>query len=205
MSIQNMDIEVLIDKSGSMGFNKDCPGGKTRWAYMQETALGIATHCQQYDADGISVVPFAGNHKLHESVTADKVAQVFQEHEPNGSTNTAAVLEARLNAYFERKGKASADAPAKPVCLLVFTDGVPDDQQAVANVIIAATQKMDADEEIAISFIQVGHDADATKFLTWLDDGLVAKGAKFDIVDTVSIADAENLTAAQLIEKAFAD
>jgi Mg-chelatase subunit ChlD len=200
MDLKNLDIEFLLDKSGSM-VTRDCPGGKTRWEYGQETTLALATYSEKHDPDGITVVPFAGSYKVYEGVTAEKVGQVFKENDPQGSTNTAAVLASRLDAYFARK----AQGGAKSVCMLVLTDGAPDDQDAVANVIVAATKKMDADEEIAISFIQIGQDAGASAFLQYLDDGLVAKGAKFDIVDTVKIAEVENFSIEQLIEKAFAD
>lgn len=200
MDLKNLDIELLLDKSGSMT-NRDCPGNKTRWEYGQETTLALATVAEKYDQDGITVVPFAGRFKVHEGVTSAKVTQVFQEHSPMGSTDTAGVLRNRLDAYFGRKGKGQA----KSTVLLVLTDGAPDDMQAVADVIINATKNMDRDEEIAISFIQIGTDPAATKFLEFLDDGLQAKGAKFDIVDTLKIADVENLTVEQLIEKAFTD
>jgi hypothetical protein len=202
MDTKNLDIEFLLDKSGSMGSNRDCPGGKSRWEYAQETTLALATHAEALDPDGITVVPFASSHKVYEGVTAAKVAQVFQENTPMGSTNTAGVLKARLDAYFARK----AAGKAKSTCFLVMTDGKPDDQQAVADVIVAATKQMDRDEELAISFIKVGEDREIDAFLTFLDDGLVEKsGAKFDIVDTVKIAEVENFSITELIEKAFAD
>lgn len=200
MDLKNLDIEFLLDKSGSMATN-DCPGGKSRWQYAQETTTALATLAEKHDPDGITVVPFAGSYKVHEGVTAAKVAQVFQEHSPMGSTNTAAVLKARLDACFDRKAKGVG----KSTCMFVLTDGAPDDQQAVADTIIAATKRMDRDEEIAIQFIQVGLDAGATAFLKYLDDNLVSKGAKFDIVDTVKIAEVENFTIDALIEKSFAD
>lgn len=197
MDLKNLDIEFLVDKSGSMQ-TADCPGGKSRWLYGQETTLALATLAEKHDPDGITVVPFAGQFKVHEGVTAAKVAQVFQEHSPMGSTNTAAVLKARLDAHFDRGG-------AKSTLILVLTDGAPDDQNAVADVIVAASKRMSRDEELAISFIQIGLDPDASKFLQFLDDGLTGRGAKFDIVDTVKIADVENFSIEQFIEKAFAD
>jgi hypothetical protein len=200
-NLKNLDVEFLLDKSASM-LTADCPGGKSRWDYARETAVGLATAVQKFDQDGIVVVPFAGKcDKVYEGVTADKVNQVFQETTPGGSTATHLVLQARLDAYFARKAKGCT----KSVCLICFTDGAPEDQQKVADVIVAATKRMDRDEEIAIEFVQVGLDGEATKFLQWLDDGLVAKGAKFDIVDTVKIADVEDFTPEQLLEKAFAD
>lgn len=197
MDLKNLDIEFLVDKSGSMS-TADCPGGKTRWAYGQETTLALASLAEKYDPDGITVVPFASNFKVHESVTSAKVAQVFQEHNPMGSTNTAGVLKARLDAHFDRGG-------AKSTLILVLTDGAPDDQNAVADVIVAASKRMNRDEELAISFIQIGQDPEASRFLAFLDDSLTGRGAKFDIVDTVKIADVENFSIEQLIEKSFAD
>jgi hypothetical protein len=74
--------------------------------------------------------------------------------------------------------------PEVPMTLLVITDGQPDDKASVAQTLIKATKRMSADEQLAISFVQVGDDPGATSFLTFLDDELVHMGAKFDIVDT---------------------
>lgn len=200
MKIENLDVEFALDKSGSM-VNQDCPGGKSRWQYGQETTLALAHYTSKYDQDGITVVPFAGSFKVHEGVTPAVVNQIFQEHSPMGSTNTAAMLQNRLDAYFARK----ASGNTKPLALFVLTDGAPDDQNAVARTIIDATKKMDRDEEVAISFIQIGQDPEATKFLQRLDDQLSKEGAKFDIVDCLTISEVENLTPEQLIEKAFND
>lgn len=200
MKFENLDIELLFDKSGSME-TKDCPGGKSRWVYGQEQALALATHAEKFDADGLTVVPFATKFKAYEGVTAAKVTQVFAENQTGGSTDTAAVIKSRLDAFFARKAAGNA----KACCLIVLTDGAPDDQNAVADVIVAATKQLERDEELAIQFIQIGNDPDAAKFLTFLDDGLQARGAKFDIVDTTKIADVEDFTIVQLLEKTFAD
>ncbi len=172
VDLTKLDIELLFDKSGSME-TKDCPGGKSRWAYGQEQALALATHAEKFDTDGITVVPFAGKFKIHEGVTAAKVSQVFQENQTGGSTDTAAVLKNRLDAFFARKAAGNT----KACCIMVLTDGAPDDQVAVANVIIEASKKLDRDEELAIQFVQIGQDAEAARFLAYLDDNLVAKGA----------------------------
>jgi hypothetical protein len=64
---------------------------------------------------------------------------------------------------------------------------------------------MDRDEELAISFIQVGADPDATKFLKVLDDELQSAGAKFDIVDTLTIDDMEDMTLTEVLLNAITD
>jgi hypothetical protein len=73
--------------------------------------------------------------------------------------------------------------------------------------IIEATQQMEKDEELAVSFIQIGNDPDATKFLKLLDDDLEKADAKFDIVDTLNIQDIEeeNLTLKEVLLNAILD
>jgi hypothetical protein len=73
------------------------------------------------------------------------------------------------------------------------------------QVILDATQKLDRDEELAISFIQVGIDETATKFLKILDDDLGRAGAKFDIVDTITMDDMEDLTLKEVLLSAIND
>jgi hypothetical protein len=73
------------------------------------------------------------------------------------------------------------------------------------RVIIEASQKMERDEELAISIIQVGNDATATRFLKVLDDELASAGAKFDLVDTITIEDMENYTLAEVLLNAIQD
>src|SRR6185437_5078994 len=98
MDAKNLDIEFLVDKSGSM-LTADCPGGKTRWAFSQETTLALATHCQKFDPDGITVATFARSFKVYEGTTAAKVSQIYRGNQPGSSTATAGVLKNRLDAY----------------------------------------------------------------------------------------------------------
>ena len=60
------------------------------------------------------------------------------------------------------------------------------------------------DEELAISFIQVGN-RQATKFLKVLDDELQGAGAKFDICDTITIDDMEDLSLSEVLLNAIND
>ena len=73
------------------------------------------------------------------------------------------------------------------------------------KVIIEASRRLDKDEELAISFIQIGTDAQATKFLKILDDDLQIAGAKFDIVDTVTMDDMEEMTLREVLLNAIVD
>ena len=200
--LENRDYTLIIDKSGSMS-TKDKPGGLSRWQIMQESALALAAKCEELDPDGITVYLFSGKFKRYDNVTAAKVSAIFQENDPSGRTDLAAVLADAVNSYFQRK--AQGQIPADGEMILVVTDGEPDDRKAVMDVILAATQKLDRDEELAISFIQVGTDETATKFLKILDDDLGRAGAKFDIVDTITMNDMEDLTLKEVLLSAIND
>ncbi|NJR21807.1 MAG: VWA domain-containing protein [Richelia sp. CSU_2_1] len=200
--LQNRDYTIIIDKSGSM-YTKDQMGGKSRWFLMQESTIALANKCEELDPDGMTVYLFSGRFKRYDNVTAAKVVQIFQENEPSGATNMAVVLQDALNDYFRRK--ASGKTKANGETILVVTDGEPDDRKDVMKVIIEASRKIDRDEELAISFIQVGNAPEATKFLKILDDELQSAGAKFDIVDTVTMDDMEGMTLTEVLLNAITD
>lgn len=199
--LSKYDFIIVIDKSASM----DRPNGKsslTRWAAAKEATWSFAKEAAKYDDDGITVVAFNNDFKLYDGVTESKVDQVFKENSPGGGTDTAKVLKMLFDRYFESKAKGKA----KPVIIQVITDGEPNDQKEVVDVIVAATKKMDADEEIGVQFIQYGDDASAAKFLKMLDDDLVSKyGAKFDIVDTKPYQEAEDKPLVELLLDAIND
>jgi hypothetical protein len=71
--------------------------------------------------------------------------------------------------------------------------------------IIKASRMIDRDEEMALSFIQVGTDPQAQWFLKALDDELEGVGAKFDIVDTVTLDDMEDMTLSEVLLNAIID
>ena len=200
--MKERDYTLILDKSGSMS-TPDQQGGKSRWDIAQESTLALARKCEQFDPDGITVYLFSGKFKRYDDVTSAKVAQIFQENDPAGTTNLAAVLQDAVNNYFQRK--AAGQTKANGETILVITDGEPDDRRAVFEVIIMATRQMERDEELAISVIQVGTDAQATKFLKALDDQLQGVGAKFDICDTVTLDDLEDMSLADVLMNAISD
>lgn len=200
--MSDRDYTLIIDKSGSMS-TPDQVGGRTRWEIAQESTIALARKCEQFDPDGITVYVFSGKFKRYDDVTTAKVAQIFQENDPAGTTNLAGVLQDALNNYFQRK--AAGNTKPNGETILVITDGEPDDRKAVFQVIIQATRQMEKDEELGISMIQVGSDAQATKFLKALDDQLQGVGAKFDICDTITLDDLEDMSLTDVLMNAITD
>ncbi|MBD2343442.1 vWA domain-containing protein [Anabaena subtropica] len=200
--MSDRDYTLIIDKSGSMS-TPDQAGGRSRWEIAQESTLALARKCEQFDPDGITVYLFSGRFKRYDDVTSAKVAQIFLENDPAGTTNLAGVLQDALNNYFQRK--AAGKSKPNGETILVITDGEPDDRKAVFETIIHATRQMERDEELGISMIQVGADAQATKFLKALDDQLQSVGAKFDICDTITLDDLEDMSLADVLMNAITD
>ncbi|MCD8486981.1 MAG: hypothetical protein LRZ84_09665 [Desertifilum sp.] len=199
--IEDRDYTLIIDKSNSMSVPDK--NGKSRWLTAQESTLAVARKCEELDPDGITVYLFAGQFRRYDNVTATKVEQIFQENSPSGGSMLAAVLGDALNNYFQRK--AAGQTKPNGETFLVITDGTPDDRKAVMELIIDASQRIDRDEELAISFIQVGTDPEATKFLKALDDQMQSVGAKFDIVDTVTMNDMQGMNLTDVLINAITD
>jgi len=187
------DFVIGLDASGSMAAQSTRYPGKTRWQEAQETIFGLASILGQYDTDGIDVVVFGGSTEVFEGVTADKVASIFQQRSPRGSTPLAEAIQ-KIDAL---------NGDGKKAVAIIFTDGEPDDRAAAEAAIVAAAAKLEKDEDFTILFVQIGDDQGAAKFLAHLDDGLTA--AKFDIVDTISAADADKMEPIDLINKAIND
>jgi uncharacterized protein YegL len=192
--LSEYDFVVVLDASGSMS-TEDMGGGRSRWNYMQESVGAFARDLAKFDSDGIDVVFFGGSVQSHQGVTPEKINEVFATRSPRGGTPLAEAL----TAAFALAGKSD-----KKDFIIVFTDGVPDDKNAAANVIKQQANKQDTDDACTVLFVQVGRDAAATSYLRSLDDDL--KGAKFDIVDAKTMDEAEAFpTTAALVIAAIND
>lgn len=194
-ALSEYDFILVVDASGSMT-TADMPGGRTRWEAMQETAQQFARDISKIDSDGIGLVIFNGQTiTTQDGVGPDEVRLAFESRNPRSSTPLAGALTAALGL--------AGKSPKKDF-ILVFTDGEPDDKQAVVDVIRKQANKQETDEDLTFLFVQVGRDARATAFLKMLDDDL--KGAKFDIVDVKTMDEAEAFnTTAELIVAAIDD
>ncbi len=200
--IENRDYTLVIDKSSSMA-TSDGPDGKTRWQIAQESTLALAEKCEEIDPDGITVYVFSGAFKRYDNVTSDKVTKVYEENQPMGQTDLASVLQDAFEDYFKRKEAGTAKANGET--FLIITDGEPTDRKAVISLIMDAAQKVDREDELGISFIQVGTDKNATLFFKALDDDLQGAGAKFDIVDTVTVDKMKGMSLTDVLLNALID
>jgi uncharacterized protein YegL len=99
-----------------------------------------------------------------------------------------------------------ADGRRRPETVLVITDGEPSDRAEVEDVIIRATQQyMQADEDLSITFVQIGNDAGASRWLNELDEGLQKRGARFDCVDVMGYEDMKGTDFVEFIRMSLQD
>jgi len=198
--IEMRNYVLIVDKSGSMGDPVKRGSSTSRWDAVKEYAETFARECSKLDPDGIDLYFFNQRFTRFENATSDQVRDAFSRNAPMGGTDFVPVLTDAIDRHF---------AGDRPTTILIITDGDPSDgvqgQRALANLIIDTTKKMEADAELALSFIQIGEDLAATQFLKKLDDELESVGAKFDIVDTKTCDDLNNMTIQDVLLAAIND
>lgn len=196
------DYVILLDKSGSMSEpNKRGNPGLTRWQRAQETVMALARKAAETDPDGIDLYSFNTGFTKFENTTPEKVAELFAKETPYGSTDFVPVMNDALEAHFKKN--------ARPTTIICLTDGEPSSltagENALANLLIKAANRIEADNDLAVGFLQVGDDPKASAFLKRLDDDLQKQGAKFDIVDTLTADEIDAMTADQALAHIIAD
>ena len=174
--LKALDYIVVVDHSGSMGHPSARMPGKNRLEEVQEDCEAIAREAAKYDDDGITVIAFSNGVSTYDGVGAERVAGVFKEFPPRGSTNLTDALRAAVSKVAES---------SKEGVVLVYTDGQPNDEKSAMAVIDEAGRKLGR-PKIGFTFIQVGTDPGATAFLDHLDNDM-----KVDVTATFRAADAE--------------
>ncbi|MEL7038991.1 MAG: hypothetical protein AAFO04_25790 [Cyanobacteria bacterium J06592_8] len=200
--LQDRDYTLIIDTSVSMSIF-DRFEQKRRWEMIQESTLELATLCEHFDPDGITVYLFSDQFKRYEKVTAERVVQIFQQHEPQGKANLAAVLKDATDNYFERRAMEISKSNGE--LILIVTGGEIEGTEAVKQIAINASNQLNRDEELGIELIQVGDDSTVTQFFKVLDRELQMAGAKYDICNTVTFEDMEEMSLTDVLLRAIAN
>mmetsp|Transcript_41251 Transcript_41251/g.127388 ORF Transcript_41251/g.127388 Transcript_41251/m.127388 type:complete len:263 (-) Transcript_41251:65-853(-) len=182
------DYVLIIDRSGSMS-------GRN-WSQAEQCVKQLAPYICRFDPDGVDLFFFDHDFvKIGNVKSAQEVGSLFDTYRPRGSTDLARVLHAAFSDHFAGSRGATT--------ILVVTDGAPNSKPDVERVIKRAAASIERDAELSVSFIQVGNDSSATRFLQRLDDDL--SDAKFDIVDTVTTAQCKNMSFNELIANSIYD
>eukprot|EP01060_Flectonema_neradi_P039462 TRINITY_DN8708_c0_g2_i4.p1 TRINITY_DN8708_c0_g2~~TRINITY_DN8708_c0_g2_i4.p1 ORF type:complete len:279 (+),score=49.91 TRINITY_DN8708_c0_g2_i4:67-903(+) len=175
---EDRDFVVVVDKSGSMNATDRCSKThqtRRRWDNARNAIEAIVSKAVEHDDDGITLYLFSSDYNKFDNVDcAQRVIDIFDSNKPRGSTDLAGVLSAVFQEHFSKGDK--------PTTALVITDGQPNSESQVIDVIERAANRVHSQEELSVTFIQIGDDDGAQRFLKRLDDEL---NCKYDIVDTL--------------------
>lgn len=159
----------------------------TRWDWCKHQAANLADQIKKVLPSGLKITLFSNKYDSYSDVDGNKVETLFNEVEPSGGTHVSNVLTHHFDEYFAHRAQQGPNA--KPLLLAMITDGAPEDFYKTKEAIIAATKKMNKPDEILVAILQVGNDRRAPRILADLDQGLVGKSAKYDIVEVKSFAE----------------
>lgn len=172
---------LIVDRSGSMA-SRDNNG--TRWTSAGAAVAKLVETVFRYDIDH-SVPLYLFDHEatfVGECTDVSQVTQVFQQYSPRGTTDLALALSTAMEMYAGTKRPNYSNIPG--TTFIVILDGTADDEDAVVRVLQKFADPANGyvanHTQVAVSFVQIGDDIGATRFLTRLDNDL----KPLDIVDT---------------------
>lgn len=164
----------------------------------------LAKQLAPFVRNGFTLTTFAGDYNVYNNSTPENVTHLFQNPMFSLGTRMAEPLADRLNTFFSHRA-----ASGKPLLIAVITDGCPAPKREpmmVADVLINATRKMRDARDVTVVFFQIGGaDFKGQRFLSYLDNQLVADGARFDIVKNVPMERLEQIGLAQSLVDSIQD
>lgn len=192
--VSNYDLIVVIDTSGSMAEPlKTLPISK--WEWCTRFVSSFATDIDPFlNGRGITIVRYSDSYSIYPRCSPSQVLTLFRGTDPEGSTNIGDPLQQLLDGYLASKRD-------RPLLITILTDGVPTDGPKVEEVIISATKKMHSQNEVQLTFLEVGDGNEGATLLRYLDSYLVADGAKFDVVKVMKFSELKHMRLVDVLAK----
>lgn len=166
--LMNYDIVFVVDKSESMQ-RKDCflmPDASEDITAPPDRHLSRWQWCQKQIANLFKLggksfplsklILFSDDFKVYENVGVEELASAFMSNKPRGTTQAAKAIKPQLKQYFANKARFGD--VTRPMLIVVISDGGLSSKLPLRRAIIEATDQMDRPDEIAITFLKIGHD-----------------------------------------------
>ncbi|KAH8096657.1 hypothetical protein BXZ70DRAFT_895928 [Cristinia sonorae] len=178
MRLAKYETVFLLDDSWSM-----TEGDPSRWEQTVKACTSLAANVSRYSPDGFEIRTLnCGRSGRCKARYLSGILMMHSPVSPSGSTPLGERLTEILEAY-DQKLYATMDFTMKrilrsplpkPLNCIVITDGKPDNQRLVEDLIIeTATRLKDTRApltQIGIQFVQIGDDKNASEWLEKLDD-----------------------------------
>lgn len=160
-------------------------GSGTRWDSARKAVVKLVDEVFKYDTDG-SVPLYLFDDQVEfvgECTNSSQIKGVFESYKPRGTTDLAKCLEVAMKKYLPKNRENAEFVPGST--FIVLLDGTTDDNNAVKKVLNYYAEPKNgfikSHTDVAVSFIQIGDNKGATKFLNELDEGSPEYP---DVVDT---------------------
>jgi len=218
--LRNYELMLVIDKSGSM-LESDCyncpiesnagdlvtnvpfESPLSRWEWCRRQTADLSQTAHSVLPNGFELVLFSKDLCVYNNVEASSIAEIFSQTVPKGATHAAQALHSMFEEYFTHR--SALGDHAKPLLLVLITDGCPDNPGALLDAIAGATWRMDNPDEIAILLLQIGSDAKAARLLNQLSGPELSANAKFPIVNAIPFAKLKQVGLTHALADAIAE
>jgi len=174
--LENHDLGLIIDRSGSMS-TRDCPGGLSRWDWCCQEATQLAEAAAQASSS-IDASVFNISYLTYQHISPAQIPQIFATNRPAGGTEPAYALQEQLENFFK-------SSKAKPLTIVIVTDGLPNNCRNIAQVLQDESQKIGYQGEVTITFLLIGNEVDDVRLRNMIGltpDSSVKNGGFVDIV-----------------------
>lgn len=180
--LNQCDVVLLLDRCQSMAdTHAGCPGDLSKWVWCKQQIDNFFLSTDRIMDKGFNLVLFNDTYQERKDVTLWDLKHVFDNIKPAGNRkDISGPLESILNDYFYKRRKKEN---TKPCVIVVLTDGVENVGRPLQEVLIEASRQLKRPNEVMIVFMQIGDSISAEELFDDLDQNLVAKGARYHMVD----------------------
>ncbi len=187
--LRDIKVVLLVDRSLSMAdMHAGVPGDVSKWIWCKEQIDNVYLATDRVLEGGFDVYLFNDRIESRLGVTLWDLKQVFDTVKPAGEhKNIGSPLNSILHEYFSRRSPKS-----KPCIVVVLTDGTENVGPPLQEVLIDASKQMTRPGEVVVTFMQIGDSISAEELFDDLDRNLVAKGAKYHMVNYKPFAELRN-------------
>lgn len=194
--LQDYDVIVMQDRSSSMGEDERILGRHglgfrkmSRWDWCREEAHDFTRQTSALPDWAFTLVLFSSQYDVFPRVSLMQLPRIYDRSGIFIGTRLATPLGEQISQFFARRAMGSK----RPLLIAVITDGKPQDDENLRDLLIQTTYQMRDPAEIRIVFLQIGNDDDGSKKLYKLDRKLMRKGARHDIVTVKPFPEVLNL------------
>lgn len=182
LRLKDHDVAVIVDKSSSMR-TIDClgvgPFPVSRWEWVRRQSSDLARVLSRVPGARMNLILFDSKFENFDDVPANAISQIFDTVKPGSGTNPTAPIRAQLERFFKQR---AGNPNSRPLVIACITDGAPTNPHALKELLIETTHKIHGNQDVSVTFFQVGNDPDGIELLPELDRGLTSEGATCDMV-----------------------